>query len=96
MGRHMSSIVALAGFVLLAFGSADPPKDRQSSGASSSNECASTCDPKGNGNKYMDAAYEKAYSPCLDEAVRLGKTAAEMKCSEKATDYCVKACENDQ
>ena len=50
----------------------------------------------GGGNKYMDEAYENAYSPCLDEAVRKGKTADELQCSDKANKYCMKACAGDQ
>ena len=94
MNRHLLSSFAAAGFLLLAFGSSEPPENTSS--VSSSASCAKSRDPMGGGNKYMDEAYQNAYSPCVDEAARKGKTVDELRCSEKANDYCMKACARNQ
>jgi len=94
MKQQILSLLALGCFIFLAFGSSEPPDSSLS--ASSSTTCSNMCDPMGGGNKYMDEAYENAYSPCLDEAVRNGKTADELQCSDKANQYCINACERDQ
>ena len=94
MNRQNVSFVAVMAFVALAFGSTETTESTSS--VSSSTTCSNMCDPMGGGNKYMDEAYENAYSPCLDEAVRNGKTADELQCSDKANQYCINACERDQ
>ena len=60
----------------------------------SSPNCKKTCDPMKGSGKYMDRAYEKAFVPCLNEAVRKGITADQNECTEKATEYCIEACED--
>ena len=58
--------------------------------------CWKACDPSEPGNAYKDQAYETAYKPCLDEAVKQGKTAEEMQCTKKATSACDAICTNDK
>ncbi len=64
-----------------------------SSSSTPSKDCGRVCDPKGNGNAFMDAAYEKTYEPCLNQAVREGTTAQALGCTAKATQTCIALCE---
>ena len=77
---------------ILACGGGESPGD-PSPEAGSSTSCKKTCDPMTGSGPYMDEAYRESYSPCLSDAASKGMTADDNRCEEKATAYCIKACE---
>ncbi len=88
-------VVAVAAVfaALVACSPASSSKSSTSVSAASAKDCAKTCDPKGNGNAYLDAAYSNTYEPCFNEAVRQGTTAQALGCTAKATQTCIALCE---
>ncbi|MEN9797791.1 MAG: hypothetical protein RL653_1487 [Pseudomonadota bacterium] len=90
--------LSFLGLLALTSACSDSPKKA----SNSFDRCLASCEANNKNvpghewvEKYVDGAGYAAFSACLDEAVKLGTTAARHGCSEKGTQACARACAAD-